>query len=183
VDVARVAVDRTVAVRGRAVVDRTDLVVVRGRAVVARTDLARDFVARFGALALALATDFVAVFLASGLSVARLMVLFAEVRLAAGFRAAEAATVRRLTAAFFGAVLVLLAVVGFSVPSSMAFIAVWIDLIPFIAVRLLAYATDLAIAAPLPAIMSKLYLLPRLRSTNLAGIAASFMTVSAGGRT
>jgi hypothetical protein len=60
-----------------------------------------------------------------------------------------------------------------SVASSIDRTAVWIDLIALRAVRLLAYPMDLAIAAPFPAIISKLYFPPRLRRTNFVGISAS----------
>jgi hypothetical protein len=82
-----------------------------------------------------------------------------------------------------GGFAILFTLAGFSVASSIDFTAVWIDLIAFNAVRLLAYPTDLAIAAPFPAIISKLYLLPRLRSTNFVGISVSLLTKSAIGRT
>jgi hypothetical protein len=141
--------------------------------------------------------------LTAGLVAVRLTVVLAGARFALAFLIVVVATarltprraavvlaavlfaVRFLTGAFFAVVLVaagFLVTARVSVTSSIDLIAVWIDLIAFIAVRLLAYATDLAIAAPFPATMSKRYLPPRLRSTNLVGIAASLQTESAGGR-
>ena len=148
---------RFAVVAGRFVVELAAFTTVRGRAL---TGAVRDcMMLRLTVLVLAMAF-FVGAFSADGLDAARLtealtgarltsalvaaarvmVVVFVGVFLAAGFFAVSFFAAGFFADAFFAMVL---AAVGFivarpfSVASSIAFIAVWIDLMPFIAVRLL----------------------------------------------
>jgi len=140
-----VAVVRLAVVAGRFVVELAAFTTVRGRVL---TGAVRDWTTlRLTAPFLAV-TFFMGAFPAVGFDVARLAEALTGARLTSALVAAARGTVLVfagvLAAVFFAFFAMALVAVGFitaplfSVASSIAFRAVWIDLIPFIALRLLA---------------------------------------------